>query len=98
MLHKSVLLNESIEHLAIKPDGIYVDGTLGRAGHSSEILKRLSNGHLYGFDKDQQAIKESDPILKEIGNNYTLINQDFRNIKTILNELGIKSWCIISTI
>ena len=89
MLHKSVLLNESIEHLAIKPDGIYVDGTLGRAGHSSEILKRLSNGHLYGFDKDQQAIEESDPILKEIGSNYTLINQDFRNIKTILNELGI---------
>lgn len=89
MLHKSVLLNESIEHLAIKPDGIYVDGTLGRAGHSSEILKRLSNGHLYGFDKDQQAIKESDPILKEIGNNYTLINQDFRNIKTVLSEFGI---------
>ena len=89
MLHKSVLLNESIEHLAIKPDGIYVDGTLGRAGHSSEILKRLSNGHFYGFDKDQQAIKESDPILKEIGNNYTLINQDFRNIKTVLSEFGI---------
>ncbi len=89
MLHKSVLLNESIEHLAIKPDGIYVDGTLGRAGHSCEILKRLSNGHLYGFDKDQQAIKESDPILKEIGNNYTLINQDFRNIKTVLSEFEI---------
>ncbi len=89
MLHKSVLLNESIEHLAIKPDGIYVDGTLGRAGHSSEILKKLSNGHLYGFDKDEQAIKESDPILKEIGNNYTLINQDFRNIKTVLSEFGI---------
>jgi len=89
MLHKSVLLNESIEHLAIKPDGIYVDGTLGRAGHSSEILKRLSNGHLYDFDKDEQAIKESDPILKEIGNNYTLINQDFRNIKTVLSEYEI---------
>ncbi len=89
MLHKSVLLNESIEHLAIKPDGIYVDGTLGRAGHSLEILKRLSNGHLYGFDKDEQAIKESYPILEKIGNNFTLINQDFRNIKTVLLAYGI---------
>ena len=64
MKHESVLLKESINHLNIKEDGIYVDGTLGRAGHSREILKRLTSGHLYCFDIDQQAIEKSDAILK----------------------------------
>ena len=54
--HVSVLLNEAIENLAIKSDGIYVDLTLGRAGHSSEILKRLTTGKLFAFDKDEEAI------------------------------------------
>ena len=91
MLHKSVLLKETIENLAIKSYGIYVDGTIGRAGHSVEILKCLKNGHLYGFDKDEQAIRESNPILKTIGDNFTLINQDFRNIKSVLKDFGITS-------
>ena len=56
MEHISVLLNESIDMLQIKEDGIYVDCTLGRGGHSSEILKRLTSGHLYAFDCDQNAI------------------------------------------
>jgi 16S rRNA (cytosine1402-N4)-methyltransferase len=59
MKHYSVLLNETIEQLNIKPDGIYVDGTLGRGGHSSLILSKLTTGHLYCFDLDEQAIEES---------------------------------------
>ena len=64
--HISVLLNECIEGLNIKSDGIYVDATLGGAGHSSEILKRLNTGKLYCFDKDQEAINAADLRLKKI--------------------------------
>ena len=66
MYHKSVLLNEVIENLNIQPDGIYVDATLGYAGHSSEILKKLTIGHLYGFDQDDFAIEKSEEKLKTI--------------------------------
>lgn len=89
--HKSVLLNESIEGLNIKPDGIYVDATLGGAGHSSEILKRLNNiGKLYCFDKDQDAINAADQRLKQISNNYQIIHSDFSNLKEKLNEIGVE--------
>lgn len=84
--HVSVLLNEAIESLSIKPNGTYVDLTLGRAGHSSEILKRLTSGKLYAFDKDDEAIKESTEKLKAIGNNYEIIRDDFRNFKRVLLE------------
>ena len=67
MYHKSVLLDECIENLNIKENGIYVDATLGYAGHSSEILKRIPNGFLYGFDQDDFAISKSEERLKEIG-------------------------------
>lgn len=89
MEHQSVLLTECITNLALKADGIYVDGTLGRGGHSKEILKHLSKGHLYCFDKDKTAIAESRSILKSVNDNFTLINQDFRNINTVLQEFGI---------
>ena len=89
MKHYSVLLNESIEGLNIKSDGIYVDATLGYAGHSSEILKKLKTGHLYAFDQDEEAILESDKRLKEINNNYTIIHSNFVNLKDKLNELGV---------
>ena len=89
MKHYSVLLNEAIEGLNIKSDGIYVDATLGYAGHSSEILKRLKNGHLYGFDQDMEAIDYADKRLKEISNNYTIIHSNFVNMKDKLHELGI---------
>ncbi|MGI6608099.1 MAG: 16S rRNA (cytosine(1402)-N(4))-methyltransferase RsmH [Erysipelotrichaceae bacterium] len=89
MKHKSVLLEETVVNLNIKEDGIYVDGTLGRAGHSSEILKKITSGHLYCFDIDQQAIEESDEILKKISDNYTIINANFISIKERLNELGV---------
>lgn len=87
--HISVLLNESIDALKIKEDGIYVDLTLGMGGHSSEILKKLKNGLLIGFDKDQFAIEESRKRLSEISNKFVLIHSDFENITEELNKLGI---------
>ena len=89
--HISVLLNECIEGLNIKSDGIYVDATLGGAGHSSEILKRLnSNGKLYCFDKDDEAIKAANERLSKIANNYQIIRSDFSNLKEKLNEVGVE--------
>nr|WP_308699418.1 16S rRNA (cytosine(1402)-N(4))-methyltransferase RsmH [[Mycoplasma] gypis] len=84
-----VLLKESIEALNIKPDGIYVDLTLGRAGHSKEILKKLTKGHLYCFDKDQQAIDESYEILQKISPNFTLIKSDFGQMASELEKRGV---------
>lgn len=89
MEHISVLLNESIDMLQIKEDGIYVDCTLGRGGHSSEILKRLTSGHLYAFDCDQNAIDESMPRLKKIGDQFTLIHSPFENLKSELAKRGV---------
>ena len=89
MLHKSVLLEESIEYLNIKDDSIIVDCTLGYGGHSSEILKKIPNGHLYSFDQDIDAINYSKDRLSKISNNYTIINSNFVNIKEELEKLGI---------
>ena len=89
MEHVSVLLDEAIESLGIKDDGIYVDLTLGRAGHSREILKRLKTGHLYCFDKDATAIGESKARLEEIGTNFTIIHADFSRCKEELGKAGI---------
>ena len=90
MKHYSVLLNESITGLNIKPDGIYVDATLGYGGHSSEILKRLTTGHLYAFDQDIEAIKYSEERLSKIGKNYTIIHSNFVHLKDKLFELGVQ--------
>lgn len=88
--HIPVLLNEVIEGLSIKPDGIYLDLTLGRAGHSSEILKRLSSkGLLIGVDQDETAIKESDERLSKIAKNYKLVKSNFVNVDEILESLNI---------
>ena len=89
MKHVSVLLNESIDSLNIKDDGIYVDCTLGYGGHSSEILKRIKRGHLFAFDQDKNAIKAANERLSEIGNNYTIIKSNFVNMKEKLLELNI---------
>ncbi len=89
MKHYSVLLNESLEGLNIKPDGIYVDATLGYGGHSSEILKRLTTGHLYGFDQDSEAIAYAKERLSKINNNFTIIHSNFVHLKDKLKELGI---------
>lgn len=88
--HISVLLNECIEGLNIKESGIYVDATLGGAGHSCKILERLNeNGQLYCFDKDLDAIKVADERLKSIGNNYQIIHSDFSKLKEKLNDHGV---------
>lgn len=88
-MHKSVLLNECIEYLNLKNDSIIVDCTLGYGGHSSIILKNISDGQLYSFDQDREAITYSKKRLDEIASNYTIINSNFVNIKEKLQELGI---------
>ena len=89
MEHIPVLLKECIEGLAIKPDGIYVDGTLGRAGHSLEIVSKLNKGRLIAIDKDEAAIEEANILLSEFRDKTTLVRGDFRDIGTILDRLGI---------
>lgn len=88
-MHYSVMKKECIENLNIKSNGIYVDGTIGLAGHSKEILSLIPNGHLYGFDQDDYAIMSSDKTLKSVRNNYTLIRDNFKNMKKRLNELDV---------
>lgn len=89
MKHVSVLLNETVDLLNVKPDGIYVDGTLGRGGHTSLLLSRLTTGHVYAFDKDQQAIEESKGNLQKYEGKVTFIHSDFGNMKEALKEYGI---------
>lgn len=89
MEHKPVLLDEVIKTLDIKPDGIYVDLTLGGAGHSYEILKRLNkDGFLYGFDQDVVAISFAKDKLKEF-TNYKIINSNFKDLKKHLLDAGV---------
>lgn len=89
MKHYSVLLNEAIDGLNIKEDGIYVDATLGYGGHSSEILKRIPKGHLYAFDQDEEAITYAKERLCQIADNFDIIYSNFRNLKVKLKEKGI---------
>lgn len=88
--HVSVLLNECIEGLNIKDNGIYVDGTLGGGGHSSEILKKLSDkGLLIGIDQDRDALKAASARLQNY-KNVKYVHNNFYNVDSILNELGIE--------
>lgn len=88
--HYSVLLNETIENLNIRPDGIYVDGTLGGGGHSYQILKRLGeNGKLIGIDQDADAIQAAGERLAEFGNKATLIRSNYANMKEELHAIGV---------
>ena len=89
MLHKSVLLTESINNLNIKNGGVYVDATLGFGGHSSEILKKNKKGRLICFDQDNEAINYSKEYLSKFGDNFTIIKSNFVNMKSELNKLGI---------
>ena len=88
-MHISVLLNESIDGLNIKDDGTYVDCTLGYAGHSSEILKRVKRGRLFAFDQDSKAIEFSSKKLKEIGDNFEIIKSNFVHIKEELEKRNV---------
>lgn len=88
--HKSVLLEETIEGLHIKPDGIYVDGTLGGGGHSYEIAKRLSEkGHLYGIDQDEAAIEAAGERLKEYTDRVSIIRDNYENAVSDLKQSGV---------
>ena len=88
--HKSVLLEETIENLDIKPDGIYVDGTLGGAGHSYHICERLSDkGRLIGIDQDADAIEAATKRLEPFKDRVTIVRDNYSNIKQVLNALGI---------
>lgn len=88
-MHESVLLKESLEFLNLRDDSIIVDCTLGYGGHSSNILKKIPNGHLYSFDQDIDAINYSSERLSKINSNFTIIKSNFKNITAKLNELNI---------
>ena len=87
--HKPVLLDECIEGLAIKPEGIYLDGTLGRAGHSREIAKRLTSGRLICVDRDQAALDAAQERLADWMDKVTLVHSNFCELDAILNGLGL---------
>ena len=87
--HKPVLLNECLNALAIKPDGIYLDGTLGRAGHAGAILRRLAGGRLIGIDRDLSAIGAARERLAEFEGRVTLVHGNFADLGNILQKLGI---------
>lgn len=87
--HVSVLLNECIDGLDIKPDGIYVDGTLGGAGHSSQIAARLTTGRLIGIDRDPVALKAAGERLAPFGDRVTLVHSNFCDMAQVLKDLGV---------
>ena len=86
--HKPIMLNEVLSGLNINPDGIYIDCTIGGAGHSKEILKRLTTGKLIGIDKDDDALKVCKERLKQY-NNVILVKSDFKNIEKVLNNINV---------
>ena len=89
-MHYTVMKDESIMGLNLRTDGVYVDATLGYAGDSSEILKRVKKGFLFAFDQDSEAITWSDNVLKQIGNNYEIIKSNFLYMKEELNARNIQ--------
>ena len=88
-LHRSVLLQESIDALAIRPDGIYLDGTLGGAGHSLEIARRLTTGLLIGIDQDTVALQAASQRLAPYRDRVKLVHANFRALDTVLHDAGI---------
>ncbi len=89
--HRSVLLDECIEGLNIKPDGIYIDGTAGGAGHSSEIAKRLTGGRLIAIDQDETAVKVASERLSVYGERATVVRSNFHEIANVCESLGVES-------
>ncbi|MCX4365752.1 MAG: 16S rRNA (cytosine(1402)-N(4))-methyltransferase RsmH [Bacilli bacterium] len=90
-MHKSVLLEETIDNLNVRPDGIYVDCTLGYGGHSEQILKRLTTGHLYAFEQDQEAIDYSQERLKLYRDKLDIIKSNFVNLQSELESRNVKT-------
>lgn len=91
MKHYSVLKQEAIDYLNLKPNGIYVDATLGYAGHSKEILSKIPEGFLYAFDADLEAIHYSKEILEKVGNNFEIIHANYDAMKEELFKRGVTS-------
>lgn len=89
--HTSVLLKETIDYLDIKPDGIYIDGTLGGGGHSEEILKHLTTGTLIGIDQDQDALGAATARLERFGQHFVPVHSNFSDISGVLDRLGIEA-------
>lgn len=89
--HVSVLLPECIDSLNIRPEGVYVDGTLGMGGHSEEIAKRLTTGKLIGIDRDETAIRRAGERLRPYGDRVQLVHGNFRDTAEILDDLGIEA-------
>ena len=87
--HQPVLLEECLQALDIRPEGVYLDGTLGRAGHSLEILRRLKGGRLIGIDRDMTAIAAARERLAEFGDRVTLVHSNFSEIGDVLRDLGV---------
>ena len=87
--HYSVMLHETIEQLNIRPDGIYVDGTLGGGGHAYEVCSRLQNGHFYGIDQDDAAIAAASERLRCFGDKVTVIRNNYVNAVEALREYGV---------
>ena len=87
--HKPVLLNECLEALNIRPDGVYLDGTLGRAGHSLEIVRRLTTGRLICLDRDETALEAAERRLADYRERVTLVHSNFSRLGAVLDELGV---------
>lgn len=87
--HYSVLLSETVEQLQIKPDGIYMDGTLGGGGHAFAVCSRLTTGHFYGFDQDDAAIEAAGKRLAPFGDKATILRDNYRNACEALRGLGV---------
>ena len=91
-IHEPVMLRECLDALCIRPDGIYVDGTMGGAGHSSEIAKVLGPaGKLIGIDQDEDAIKAAGGRLREYGDRVIIVRDNFRNIRRVMNDLNMEA-------
>ncbi len=89
--HYSVLLAETIEELHVKPEGIYVDGTLGGGGHALEVCRRLTTGHLYGIDQDCSAVRAAEERLAAFRERVTVIRDNYRNMRAALGQEGVES-------
>lgn len=87
--HYSVLLKETIEELQVKPDGIYLDGTLGGGGHAYQVCRRLTGGHFYGIDQDAAAIQAASERLKEFGSRVTILRDNYQNAKALLEGMQV---------
>ena len=87
--HYSVLLAKTVEHLNVRPEGVYVDGTLGGGGHAFEVCRQLTTGHLYGIDQDDAAIRAAGKRLEAFGDKVTILRNNYCNMRTALKEQGI---------